>query len=90
MDNSRAGYAGAAALERLMEKVLWYSEASVSSNTRVFCAGTLAQCVRRWARLSEADQSAVTIKLGSHTEARESLTHDEVVVLSKRPDLYRV
>ncbi|HWY61735.1 MAG TPA: hypothetical protein VNW15_07520 [Rhizomicrobium sp.] len=73
-----------------MDKVLWYSEASVSSTTRVFCAGTLAQCVRRWARLSEADQSAATIRLGSHTEGREILSHDQVVVLSKRPDLYRV
>lgn len=73
-----------------MDKVLWYSEASVSSTTRVFCAGTLAQCVRRWARLSEADQSAATIRLGSRTDGREILSHEAVVGLSRRPELYRV
>ena len=73
-----------------MDKVLWYSEASVSSTTRVFCAGTLAQCIRRWVRLSETDQSLATVKLGSHTESRQVLTPAQVAALAKSPDLYRI
>jgi hypothetical protein len=73
-----------------MDEILWYSEASLSTEMRVFCAGTLAQCVRRWVRLSEEDQSVATIKLGRHTDDKKILTHDQVVALSKRSDLYKV
>lgn len=73
-----------------MDEIAWYGEASLSSDTRVFCAGTLAQCIRRWARLSEADQSLATVKIGAHTESRQILSPDQVAALSKSPDLYRI
>ena len=73
-----------------MDDIAWYGEASLSSDTRVFCAGTLAQCIRRWVRLSETDQSLATVKLGSHTESRQVLTPAQVAALAKSPDLYRI
>ena len=73
-----------------MDDIAWYGEAALSSDTQVYCAGTLAQCVRRWVRLSEADQSLATIKCGSHTESRKILSADEVIGLAKSPDLYRI
>jgi hypothetical protein len=73
-----------------MDNILWYAEASLSADTRIFCAGTLAQCVRRWVRLPQADQMIATIKLGPQTVARKTLAHDEILVLSKKAELYKV
>ena len=47
-----------------MNDTSWYVEASLTSDMHVYCSGSLAQCVRRWTRLSEVQQSTAVIKLG--------------------------
>jgi hypothetical protein len=73
-----------------MDEIAWYGEASLASDTRVFCAGTLAQCIRRWRRLSQDDQSQVTIRIGSHTQSRTVLSSDDITRLANSRDLYRI
>ncbi len=73
-----------------MNDTSWYVEASLTSNMHVYCSGSLAQCVRRWARLSEIQQASAVIKLGGRTDAGDTLSHDELVALSKKPELHKV
>lgn len=48
-----------------MSDASWYLEAVLVSDTHVFCAGTLAQCVRKWTRISANDKASAFIKVGS-------------------------
>ena len=73
-----------------MNDTSWYVEASLTSDMHVYCSGSLAQCVRRWTRLSEAQQSTAVIKLGGRTDAGETLSHEVLVALSKKPELHKV
>ena len=73
-----------------MNDISWYAEASLTNNNHVYCSGSLAQCVRRWTRLSEAEQSGATIKLGGRTDSGDTLTHEALVALSKKPELHKV
>jgi hypothetical protein len=73
-----------------MNDTSWYAEASLTSDMHVYCSGSLAQCVRRWSRLTEAQQSAASIKLGGRTDAGETLSHDALLALSKKPELHKV
>lgn len=73
-----------------MEDIAWYTEASLSANMRILCAGTLVQCVRRWARLPEGEQSQVVIKVGRHTDAMKVLTQDQVSALARHPDVFKM
>jgi hypothetical protein len=73
-----------------MNDISWYAEASLTSDNHVYCSGSLAQCVRRWTRLSEVEQTSATIKLGGRTDGGEVLTHDVLVALSKKPELHKV
>lgn len=73
-----------------MNDISWYAEASLTSNSHVYCSGSLAQCVRRWSRLSQVEQTTASIKLGGRTDSGETLSHDELVALSKKPELHKV
>ena len=73
-----------------MNDTQWYAEASLTSDMHVYCSGSLAQCVRRWSRLSEIQQASASIKLGGRTDNGETLTHDALVALSRKPELHKV
>jgi hypothetical protein len=44
------------------EGAFWYTEASLRLPGRVLCAGTLAQCVRRWRRLSDFEKQEAELR----------------------------
>jgi hypothetical protein len=73
-----------------MDEIPWLAEAVLATQQRVFCAGTLAQCVRRWSRLSEPDQSNAIIKIGRHSERRKIIVAAEIADLAKRPEVYKI
>ena len=53
-----------------MEDIPWYAEASLRAPGRVFCAGSLAQCIRKWQRLPEIDQNSAYINLAKEFGGR--------------------
>jgi hypothetical protein len=65
-----------------MDEIPWYSEASLLAPGHVFCAGSLAQCVRKWRRLPAEHQVAAYIKLAHKFDGRETLSHEDVAVLA--------
>ena len=73
-----------------MEDIPWYAEASLRAPGRVFCAGSLAQCIRKWRRLPEIDQNSAYIKLTKEFGGRMKLGHEDVVALASRDDLRRI
>ncbi|MBN9555242.1 MAG: hypothetical protein J0H61_11330 [Alphaproteobacteria bacterium] len=73
-----------------MEDIPWYAEASLRAPGRVFCAGSLAQCVRKWQRLPEIDQSSAYINLAQKFGGRTTLNHEDVVALARRQDLHKI
>jgi hypothetical protein len=73
-----------------MHDTSWYAEASLTSDNHVYCSGSLAQCVRRWVRLTEAQQATATVKLGGRTDGGDILTSDALLALSKKPELRKV
>ena len=73
-----------------MNDVSWYAEASLVSDDHVYCAGSLAQCVRRWVRLTDADQFSAFIKLHKATDGHRKMNRDEIALLALKPELSRV
>ena len=77
-----------------MTNTNWYAEASLSCETHVFTAGSLAQCVRRWLRLPEDDKAGTQIRLGGRTGhsiyGLPILGHAEIIELARNPDLHKV
>lgn len=65
----------------------WYVEASLVGDDHVYCAGTLAQCVRRWKRLSEIEKSGAFLKLHKITDGYRRLERDELERLALEPRL---
>jgi hypothetical protein len=72
----------------------WYTEASLSNETHVFAAGSLAQCVRRWMRLNEQNRSHTQIRIGGRTGnciyGLPILSPAEITELASRPELHKV
>jgi hypothetical protein len=72
----------------------WYTEASLSSETHVFAAGSLAQCVRRWMRLNEDYRGRTQIRIGGRTGnfvyGLPILSPAEITELANRPELHKV
>jgi hypothetical protein len=53
----------------------WNSDAAlVRPDHHVFCAGSLAQCLRRWLRLSEAERATAVLKLTTPIDSQRTLT----------------
>jgi hypothetical protein len=73
-----------------MNEIPWYAEASLVSDAHVFCAGSLAQCVRKWTRLTDLEKATAIIKLGEDTDARQAIGGNEIVALSGNPELTKV
>jgi len=80
----------AAASDTAMSEIPWYSEASLVGPNRVYCAGSLAQCLRRWTRLAEIEQVNLHIRLANAFEGRVKLDREDIATLAAHPDLKRV
>lgn len=72
----------------------WYAEASLSCETHVFAAGSLAQCVRRWIRLDDNYRARTRIRMGGRTGhfvyGLPILSPAEITELASSPDLDKV
>jgi hypothetical protein len=68
------------------DDIPWYSEASLRAQHHVFCAGSLAQCVRKWERLPEPEpeRSASYLKLSHAIDGRMELGSEELAALAKQ------
>jgi hypothetical protein len=73
-----------------MDDIPWYAEASLRAPGRVYCAGSLAQCIRKWQRLPEIDQSSAYINLAKEFGGRVTLDREYVVALAAHDDLRRI
>ncbi len=73
---------------RVMIDTVWYAEASLSSSEHVFCAGSLAQCVRKWTRLTEAQRATTHINMGGREGQR--VDGEQIAMLARNPELARV
>jgi hypothetical protein len=73
-----------------MHEAAWYAEASLISGNHVFCAGSLAQCVRKWTRLPEIERTGAVIRLQKDAAlAPALLAQKEIVSLASDPTLAR-
>ena len=70
-----------------MTETAWYAEASLCSSEHVFCAGSLAQCVRKWTRLTEAQRATAHISMGGRTGQREIVVGEAIAKLARDPEL---
>ena len=73
-----------------MSDVAWYVEASLVGGEHVYCAGSLAQCVRRWTRLSQDERAAAFIKLHKATDGHTRVERAEIELLALQPGLAKV
>lgn len=67
-----------------MEDIPWYCDATLFTNTHLRRAGTLIQCVRKWASLSEAERPGAHIKLSIKVDGLHRLDADQIAVLMSR------
>ena len=68
-----------------MDDIPWYSEAVLTSGGHLHRAGTLIQCVRKWALLPEAQRSAAQLKLSCELDGCRNLDSDQIVRLTLLP-----
>ena len=73
-----------------MDEIPWHPEAALVRHGYIYCAGTLAQCVRNWEKLPELDQASCYIKLAKELDGRKKLGRDDVAVLASRKEFPRV
>jgi hypothetical protein len=73
-----------------MSDIAWYVEASLIGEEHVYCAGSLAQCVRRWTRLSEDERAMAFIKLHGATDGHVRVERAEIEKLAVQPGLAKV
>lgn len=73
-----------------MNAISWYAEAALVSDGHVFCAGSLAQCVRKWTGLPEEKRVIVSIKLHSATDKHVIVDSAEIAQLARKPELAKV
>jgi hypothetical protein len=73
-----------------MSDIAWYVDASLIGEEHVYCAGSLAQCVRRWTRLSEDERAIAFIKLHKATDGHVRIERAEIEHLALQPGLAKV
>ena len=61
----------------------WYAEASLRAHDHVFCAGSVAQCVRKWRRLPELERSTTYLKLTHAIDGISQLDSEDLATLAK-------
>jgi len=73
-----------------MSDTSWYSEATLISNSgHIYCAGTLAQCVRRWRMLSDEQRMTTTLRSGRDGVPPTVMGREEISILAAEPGLAR-
>lgn len=72
-----------------MSELSWYVDASLSDGAHVYCAGPVAQCVRRWRRLTEDQKLSAMIKLKTATDLQIELGREELEHLALDPQVDR-
>jgi hypothetical protein len=72
-----------------MSEFSWYVDASLTEEGHVYCAGQLAQCVRRWKGLSENEKINAVIKLKMSTDRQVLMAQQELERLALNPRLDR-
>jgi len=70
-----------------MSDFSWYTDASLTGEGHVYCAGPLAQCVRRWKRLSDNQKIDAIIKLKTSTDRQVVIAREELDRLALDPHL---
>jgi hypothetical protein len=68
----------------MSDNIPWYAEASLRARDHVFCAGSVAQCVRKWRRLPERERSTTYLKLTHAIDGRSQLDGDELAALANK------
>jgi hypothetical protein len=76
-------------VQKRMENMSWYLDAALVSEAHVFCAGTLAQCVRKWTRLSDKDRDTAFIKIGSEVLGFRTIAASEIGDYARSPELMK-
>jgi hypothetical protein len=72
-----------------MSEFSWYADASLTGEGHVYCAGHLAQCVRRWKRLSDNQKINAVIKLKTSTDQQVLIAREELERLALNPKVDR-
>jgi hypothetical protein len=72
-----------------MSDFSWYADASLSDGGHIYCAGPLAQCVRRWKRLSDDQKTNAVIKLKTSTDQQVLVAREELERLALNPQVDR-
>jgi len=62
--------------------------ASLVTEGHVYCAGTLAQCLRRWNRLSSEDRGRAFLKMGRDGMPATIIHGDKLAELAQMPQLH--
>ena len=70
-----------------MENLTYDTAASLATEGHIYCVGTLAQCLRRWERLSAQERDAAILKMGRDGMAATILRGEEVSGLTRVPEL---
>jgi hypothetical protein len=68
-----------------MSDFSWYADASLSDGAHIYCAGPLAQCVRRWKRLSGDQKINAVIRLKTSTDRQMLMGPEELERLALDP-----
>jgi hypothetical protein len=72
-----------------MTEFSWYADASLTDGAHVYCAGPLAQCVRRCKRLSDTQKTGAVIKLKTATDLQVLVAREDLDRLAVDPQLDR-
>lgn len=70
-----------------MEHLTYHTAAALGTEGHVYCVGTLAQCLRRWARLPAEERARAFLKMGRDGESPTFLGEEEVRGLAADPRL---
>lgn len=66
-----------------------YASATLGTRGHIFCAGTLAQCLRRWNRLPDQSKQEAYLKMGRDGETPTILRPAQIAELANNPKLVR-
>lgn len=70
-----------------MSKLSRYDSASLATQGHIYCAGTLAQCLRRWDRLSAEDRNKVYLRMGRDGMPSTIIGGEKLAELARIPEL---
>jgi len=73
----------AQATDHHVSRLDWNADAAlVQPDHHVFCAGSLAQCLRRWLRLSAEERATAVLKLTVPIDGQRTLTGEVIASLA--------